>query len=221
MAWFTGIFEAFGKSEAKAVSKTVAKDVIKSADESVLKTTSKITGSSAAKEVSGGRAVIKESATEFAKGAGSLAKIGGKTVAAVGIIGGTSLAAGKIYNYLADERAMTTAQREYENQIKLADKENQTIKERYATEIDYLKKMKALQQNPNNSNNLGASGGSDGSAGMWPIMSSMGGGGSSAATPAQSSGSSLGSKLAVGGIAAAAIIAGIVIFKKVNKKKGK
>lgn len=77
-------------------AKSGVKSVFKSADSKVIKTTSKTLGSSAP-AISGGRSVVKETASNFVKGAGSTAKIGGKVVAGTGIF--AIPAAAGLYGY--------------------------------------------------------------------------------------------------------------------------
>lgn len=147
-----------GKSEIKAAA-TVAqagKAVVKTADSSLIKTTSTLT--TIASPTSGGRAIAKTAVADFAKGAGTTAKVGGKVFGATAILGGTSLAGGAIYNYLADTAAKTTAQREYDLQIKLAGKEADVIKEAQQNQIDYITKIQELQGS-GASAGMGASGG--------------------------------------------------------------
>jgi len=77
-------------------AKSGVKSVFKSADSKVIKTTSKTLGSTAP-AISGGRSVVKESASNFVKGVGSTAKIGGKVVAGTGIF--AIPAAAGLYGY--------------------------------------------------------------------------------------------------------------------------
>ena len=147
----TGLFSK-PKSTATAVKSTV-----KSLDSNTIKTTSKSIGS-AEKLVSGGESTLKNSVTKFAKGVGSTANVGGKVFGVTGIVGGASLAGASIYGYVADEWAMTTAQREYENQIKLAGQEADVTKEAQNNYLDYLKKISEMR-NSGDSSAMGASGG--------------------------------------------------------------
>ena len=147
----TGLF-----SKPKAETKVV-KAAVKTLDSNTIKTTSKTLGS-AEKLVSGGESTLKTSVSKFAKGVGSTANVGGKVFGVTGIVGGASLAGAKVYNYVADEWAMTTAQREYENQIKLAGQEADVTKEAQNNYLDYLKKI-AEMRNSGDSSGMGASGG--------------------------------------------------------------
>jgi len=157
------IFGVFGKIADKA--KDVVKPIFKSADSRVIKTTSKTLGN-AAPAISGGRSVVKQSATNFAKGVGSTAKVGGKVFGVTGILGGVSLAGAKIYDYVGDTWAVTTAQREYENQIKLAGDEADVIKQAMDNQLDYMNKVNDLR-NSGDSAGMGASGGAG--SNLFPI----------------------------------------------------
>lgn len=150
------IFGAISNLADKA--KSGVKSVFKSADSNVIKTTSKTLGTSAT-AVSGGRSVVKTAATNFATGVGSTAKVGGKVFGVTGILGGVSLAGAKIYDYVGDTWAVTTAQREYENQIKLAGQEADVTKEAQQNQIDYMTKLIELRNQGQDSSVLGASGG--------------------------------------------------------------
>ena len=158
------IFGVFGKIADKA--KDVVKPIFKSADSRVIKTTSKTLGN-AAPAISGGRSVVKQSATNFAKGVGSTAKVGGKVFGVTGILGGVSLAGAKIYDYVGDKWAVTTAQREYENQIKLAGQEADVTKEAQDNQIEYMLKLNDMRMNGQNSAGMGASGGAG--SDLFPI----------------------------------------------------
>jgi hypothetical protein len=147
----TGLF-----SKPKAETKVV-KAAVKTLDSNTIKTTSKTLGS-ADKLVSGGESTLKTSVSKFAKGVGSTANVGGKVFGVTGILGGASLAGASIYGYVADEWAMTTAQREYENQIKLAGQEADVTKTARDNYLDYLKKIAEMRNN-GDSSGMGASGG--------------------------------------------------------------
>lgn len=211
MAWFTGLFDLF-KGTEKAVAKDVEKTALKSASADVIKTSSKITGSAEA-AVTGGRSVLKTAAVDTAKGLGSTAKVGGKVLGATAIIGGTSLAAGSIYNYLADSWAMTTAQREYDNQIKLAGKEADTLKQAQNNQLDYLKKLQELQGS-GASAGLAASGGA---GDLFPIASAMPTGADQASIADANASRSKMMWLAILGVAA--IGAGTFIYAKTKRSK--
>jgi len=157
------IFGMFGKIADKA--KDVVKPIFKSADSRVIKTTSKTLGN-AAPAISGGRSVVKQSATNFAKGVGSTAKVGGKVFGVTGILGGVALGGAKIYDYVGDTWAVTTAQREYENQIKLAGDEADVTKQAMDNQLDYMNKVNDLR-NSGASAGMGASGGAG--SDLFPI----------------------------------------------------
>jgi len=157
------IFGVFGKIADKA--KDVVKPIFKSADSRVIKTTSKTLGN-AAPAISGGRSVVKQSATNFAKGVGSTAKVGGKVFGVTGILGGVALGGAKIYDYVGDTWAVTTAQREYENQIKLAGDEADVTKQAMDNQLDYMNKVNDLR-NSGDSAGMGASGGAG--SDLFPI----------------------------------------------------
>jgi hypothetical protein len=157
----TGLF-----SKPKAETKVV-KAAVKTLDSNTIKTTSKTLGS-AEKLVSGGESTLKTSVSKFAKGVGSTANVGGKVFGVTGILGGASLAGASIYGYVADEWAMTTAQREYENQIKLAGQEADVTKTARDNYLDYLKKI-AEMRNSGDSSGMGASGGAGGD--LFPMGS--------------------------------------------------
>ena len=157
------IFGVFGKIADKA--KDVVKPIFKSADSRVIKTTSKTLGN-AAPAISGGRSVVKQSATNFAKGVGSTAKVGGKVFGVTGILGGVALGGAKIYDYVGDTWAVTTAQREYENQIKLAGDEADVTKQAMDNQLDYMNKVNDLR-NSGDSAGMGASGGAG--SNLFPI----------------------------------------------------
>jgi len=159
----TGLF-----SKPKAETKVV-KAAVKTLDSNTIKTTSKTLGS-AEKLVSGGESTLKTSVSKFAKGVGSTANVGGKVFGVTGIVGGASLAGAKVYNYVADEWAMTTAQREYENQIKLAGQEADVTKEAQNNYLDYLKKIAEMRNN-GSSAGMGASGGSSFPSDLFPMGS--------------------------------------------------
>lgn len=211
MAWFTGLFDIF-KGGEKAVAKTAEKTALKTASADVIKTSSKITGSAEA-AVTGGRSVLKQTATDLAKGVGSTAKVGGKVLGATAIVGGTSLAAGSIYNYLADSWAMTTAQREYENQIKLAGSEADTLKKAQQNQLDYLKQLQQLQGS-GASAGLAASGGA---GDLFPIASAIPTGADQAQIADANASSSKMMWLAILGVAA--IGAGTLIYTKTKRSK--
>lgn len=154
-------------SKAKSETKVV-KSAVKTLDSNSIKTTSKTLGSSE-KFISGGQSTLKSSASSFAKGVGSTANVGGKVFGATGILGGVSLAGAKIYDYLGDTFAITTAQREYENQIKLAGQEADVTKKAQDNYIDYLKKLADLRADGQDSSVLGASGGALGSD-LFPLQ---------------------------------------------------
>ena len=146
-------------------AKTGLKSTFKSADSSVIKTTSQTVGNTA-QAVSGGRSVVKQSVGSFAKGVGSTAKVGGKVFGVTGILGGVSLAGAKIYDYVGDKWAVTTAQREYENQIKLAGDEADVTKQAMDNQLDYMNKVNDLR-NSGTSAGMGASGGAG--SDLFPI----------------------------------------------------
>lgn len=122
------VFEDAGKS---------VKSLFKSADSKVIKTTSKTLGSNA-KVISGGAAVEKSVARNFATGVGSTAKIGGKVIAGTGIVA-IPVAAG-IYG--ADKLKNTLARQDEYYQTKDDNKnyanETQNLKDR----INILEKAK-------------------------------------------------------------------------------
>jgi hypothetical protein len=160
------IFGAISNVASKA--KTGLKTVFKSADSNVIKTTSKTLGT-AATSVSGGRTIAKAAVGNFASGVGSTAKVGGKVFGVTGIVGGVSLAGAKIYDYVGDTWAVTTAQREYENQIKLAGQEADVTKQAQDQQIDYMTKIIELRNAGQDSSVLGASGGS-GFGDLFPLQ---------------------------------------------------
>jgi len=164
------IFGVFGKIADKA--KDVVKPIFKSADSRVIKTTSQTVGNTA-QAVSGGRSIAKQSVGIFAKGVGSTAKIGGKAFGVTGILGGVSLAGAKIYDYVGDTWAVTTAQREYENQIKLAGQEADVTKEAQDNQIEYMLKLNDMRMNGQNSAGMGASGGAGFGDDLFPIGSKV------------------------------------------------
>jgi len=139
-------------------AKTGFKATFKSADSNVIKTTSKTLGSSAP-AISGGRSIAKESVGKFAKGIGSTANVGGKAFGVTGILGGVALGGAKIYDYVGDTWAITTAQREYENQIKLADQEADVTKKAQDQQLDYMKRLYDMRMGGQDSAGMGASGG--------------------------------------------------------------
>jgi hypothetical protein len=164
------IFGSITNLAGSVVDKTKSglKSVFKSADSNVIKTTSKTIGSTAT-AVSGGRSVVKSAVGNFASGVGSTAKVGGKVFGVTGILGGVSLAGAKIYDYVGDAWAVTTAQREYENQIKLAGQEADVTKQAQQNQIDYMTKMIELRNAGQDSSVLGASGGALGSD-LFPLQ---------------------------------------------------
>ena len=164
------IFGVFGKIADKA--KDVVKPIFKSADSRVIKTTSQTVGNTA-QAVSGGRSVVKQSVGSFAKGVGSTAKVGGKAFGVTGILGGVSLAGAKIYDYVGDTWAVTTAQREYENQIKLAGQEADVTKEAQDNQIEYMLKLNDMRMNGQDSAGMGASGGAG--SDLFPLQSASAG----------------------------------------------
>ena len=134
------------------------KSVFKTADSKIVKTTSSIVSNSP-QLVTGGKAIVKSSISNFAQGAGTTAKIGGKVFGATAIVGGVGLAGSKIYDYLGDTFAVTSVQREYENQIKLAGDEATLIDKQRKSEIDYLKNLNDLRLAGVDTSVMGASGG--------------------------------------------------------------
>jgi len=155
-------------------AKTGLKSTFKSADSSVIKTTSQTVGNTA-QAVSGGRSVVKQSVGSFAKGVGSTAKVGGKVFGVTGILGGVSLAGAKIYDYVGDKWAVTTAQREYENQIKLAGQEADVTKEAQDNQIDYMNRLNDLRMEGQNSVGMGASGGAGFGDNLFPLQADAAG----------------------------------------------
>lgn len=155
-------------SKPKTETKVV-KAAVKSLDSNTIKTTSKTLGS-AEKLVSGGESTLKTSVSKFAKGVGSTANVGGKAFGVTGIVGGVSLAGASIYGYVADEWAMTTAQREYENQIKLAGQEADVTKQAQDQQLAYLQKVADMRNN-GSSAGMGASGGSGFPSDLFPMRS--------------------------------------------------
>lgn len=164
------IFGTITNLAENVVDKTKSgfKSVFKSADSNVIKTTSKTLGTTAT-AVSGGRSVAKSAVGSFASGVGSTAKVGGKVFGVTGIVGGVSLAGAKIYDYVGDTWAVTTAQREYENQIKLAGQEADVTKEAQQNQIDYMTKLIELRNGGQDSAALGASGGAG--SDLFPLQS--------------------------------------------------
>jgi hypothetical protein len=154
------IFGSITNLAGSVVDKTKSglKSVFKSADSNVIKTTSKTIGSTAT-AVSGGRSVVKSAVGNFASGVGSTAKVGGKVFGVTGILGGVGLAGAKIYDYVGDTWAITTAQREYENQIKLAGQEADVTKQAQDQQIDFMTRMLDLRNAGQDSSVMGASGG--------------------------------------------------------------
>jgi len=158
---FTNVFD----KTKKGVKAIVKRSPTKSLSSPVISTTSKTIGSSAP-IISGGRTVAKKSASRFAKGVGSTANVGGKVFGATAILGGVSIAGAKIYDYVGDKWAVTTAQREYENQIKLAGDEADVIKKAQDQQIDYMNKIIDMRNAGNDPASLGASGGA---GGLFPM----------------------------------------------------
>jgi len=139
-------------------AKSGLKSSIRSADSSTIKTTSKTLGSSQ-KLVSGGQSVAKESATNFAKGVGSTAKVGGKVFGAGVILGGTTIVATKIYDFVGDTWAITQSQREYENQLKLMETETEVTKKAQDQNLKYMLEIQKLRSEGQDSSVLNGSGG--------------------------------------------------------------
>lgn len=191
----------------------VVGNLFKDNDARLIKTTSKIAGS-AAPAVTGGKAVAKEAVSSFAKGVGSTAKVGGKVFAATGIVGVPIVAGTKIYDYLGDVRAKTEELRQYDQMIKLADKETDVVNKARDAELEYAKKLKDAQAGASSS--LGASGGSDGTGGYFPILGNLTDQSANAADKAASNAAST-KTLVYGGLAAALLVAGVYIYSK-NKK---
>ena len=161
------IFGSITNLAGSVVDKTKSgfKSVFKSADSNVIKTTSKTLGSTAP-AISGGKSVVKSAVGNFATGVGSTAKVGGKVFGVTGILGGVSLAGAKIYDYIGDTWAVTTAQREYDNQIKLAGQEADVTKKAQDQQIDYMTRLNDLR-NSGASAGMGASGGAG--SDLFPI----------------------------------------------------
>ncbi|MFA6462382.1 MAG: hypothetical protein WCV90_09040 [Candidatus Woesearchaeota archaeon] len=146
--------------------------VFKSADSKVIKTTSKTLGSSA-KLVSGGQTVLKSSAPAVSKSVSpTLIKVGKNAAVATGILGGVTIAGAKIYDYVGDQWAVTTVQRENENTLNLMDKENKTTKQAQDNQLAYLKGLAELRNSGVDSSTLGASGGAGDS--LFPVSTSGG-----------------------------------------------
>jgi hypothetical protein len=162
-----GVSGVFSKPKA---TKATAKTAIKAASTGNIKTTPKFLGNMAP-AVSGGQ-VVKESATQFMKGAGTTANVGGRVFAGSVILGGATLGAAKIYDYVGDTWAVTTSQREYENQIKLAGKEAAVIKEVQDNNLSYMEKLADLRNKGIDSSALTSSGGV-GDSTLFPIQRSI------------------------------------------------
>lgn len=191
----------------------VVGNLFKDNDARLIKTTSKITGS-AAPAVTGGKAVAKEAVSNFAKGVGSTAKIGGKVFAATGIVGVPIVAGTKIYDYLGDVRAKTEELRQYDQMIKLADKETDVVNKARDAELEYQKKLKDAMNGASGS--LAASGGSDGTGGYFPILGNLTDQSANAADKAASNASST-KTIIYAVLALAAVGTGLYIY---NKKSG-
>ena len=176
MSAYKNLFGSLTNFAGNVVDKAKAggKAVFKSSDSSVIKTTSQTVGN-AAQAVSGGRSIAKQSVSKFAKGVGSTANVGGKAFGVTGILGGVSLAGAKIYDYVGDKWAVTTAQREYENQIKLAGQEADVTKEAQDNQIEYMLKLNDMRMNGQNSAGMGASGGAGFGDDLFPIGSEVAG----------------------------------------------
>jgi len=168
MSAYKNLFGSLTNLAGNVVDKAKAggKAVFKSSDSSVIKTTSQTVGNTA-QAVSGGRSVAKGAVSKFAKGVGSTANVGGKAFGVTGILGGVSLAGAKIYDYVGDKWAVTTAQREYENQIKLAGQEADVTKQAQDNQIEYMLKLNDMRMNGQNSAGMGASGGAG--SDLFPI----------------------------------------------------
>jgi hypothetical protein len=201
------ISNLFGK--AKSVLKAPAKSAIKSADSNTIKTTSKVLGSGAT-EISGGRAVMKNLAQSTGTAITGTARVGAKVFPYAAVIGGTSLGATKIYNYVADEWAMTNAQREYENQIRLSNDETAALKKAQDQQIKYIIDLNNARNQAGDSAVMGGSGGA-GDFSLFPI------GDKAAADSAAEQGSKNIMWYVIGGIAV--IGAGTYIYSKNRKVK--
>jgi LPXTG-motif cell wall-anchored protein len=179
------------------------KSAVKSANSNTVKTTSKITGSTSP-IVTGGQSATRQGLSNFAKGVGSTANVGGKVFGAGVIVGGTTLAGAKIYDYVGDTWAVTTAQREYENQIKLAGQEADVIDKARQSQINYMEKLQDMRNNGTDSLALGASGGANGgtNSDLFPL-------GTAAAESAENN-----NTLLYAGIGIVALLAGLYIYKK-------
>lgn len=144
---------------------------LKTASSRLIKTTPKILGSTE-KAISGGRAVAKEAVTNFAKGVGGTANVGGKVFGATAIVGGAAITGAAIYDYVGDQWAVTTSQREYENTLKLAGQEAAIIKQAQDNNLAYMQKIIDMRNQGTSSEAMSASGGSD-SGSLFPINKSM------------------------------------------------
>jgi len=209
MAWFTGLFDIF-KGGEKAIAKDVVKTGIKDASADVIKTSSKITGSAEA-AVTGGRSVLKQSATDLAKGVGSTAKVGGKVLGVTAITAGAALTANSIYNSLANSWAMTEAQRQYQDQINLSGQDAAVTKKAQDQYLNYLKGLADM--------NAGGGSLAAGGAGANPfgVNSTMPSGADQAQIADANASSSKTMWYVLGGIAA--LGAGTYIYSKSKRSK--
>lgn len=190
----------------------VVSGLFKDNSATLIKTSSKITGS-AAPAVTGGKAIAKETAASFAKGVGSTARIGGKVFAATGIVGVPIVAGTKIYDYLGDVRAKTEEMRQYDQMIKLADKETDVVNKAKQSALDFAAKEKAAGVD---SGSLSASGGADGTGGYFPILGNLSDTAASAADKAQANSAST-KTIMYGVLALAALGTGLYIYNKKSK----
>ena len=199
---FTSVFD----TAKKGIKSVVKRAPTKSLSSPVISTTSKTLGTSR-KLVSGGQSVTRAAASKFAKGVGSTANVGGKVFGVTGIIGGVSLASAKVYDYIGDTWAITTAQREYERQIKLAGQEVDVTKKAQENQLDYMQRLMNLRNEGQDPNVLGSSGGAGFPSDLFPM---------GAAAAAKDSGSNA---LLYALIGVALIGGGAYIYKKKGRKK--
>ena len=109
-----GLFAKLAKVAAKPIktkADILSKKVIDLTSRGTIKTTSAVAGQGVTKATAGGQKIVSKIAADTAKGAGTVAKVGGKVIAGTGIAAVPVLSGIGILNYYKTSTALTDADR--------------------------------------------------------------------------------------------------------------
>ncbi len=210
MGWIKGLVK-----RGADVAQSVGKVPMKSLDSPVIKTTSQVLGDMR-KSIAGGVSRLKAPAKDAAKGAGSLARVGGKTFAATGIVGVPLLAASRVYGSVATEWAKTSDLRQYEAALDLSERESNIRAAAQERELDYARQAQILAaQQAGEGTKTGDpyASASDGWGGFYPNSGKLFGDKSAdvAMTESKTSATKAG---VIGAVLIAGLLAGAYVYKK-------